>query len=480
MSTADVEIRGWLPAADVVPAERAILGVLITGRSTGGPVYVDLDAADFVQPAHQIIYEAISRLAEAGGEVTPSTVLTELTRTREISKVGGGGYLHTLMKRGESHALAANVRRVRNDALRRRTAQAGAAIQQLAGDPGFDAETYPDEARRQLDAALATAKVDAPVTSGDLFLAALERHEHPESTRGLPTLPWADMRALMPVLRPGQLITVGARPGVGKSLWASDVARHAGLHCNIPAILFSLEMPAGEVTDRMLAAESMIPLHLFQTSKLDEREWDRIAHVRDRFMGGKLVVDDTPGIGLGHIRARLRGMARKEPAGLAIVDYLQLMRGAQGADTREREVAALAAGIKNIAREFHIPVIMVAQLNRGPESRGDRRPVKSDFRESGAIENESDVVILIHREDVTDRSSPRAGEADFIVDKNRAGPTATVTVAFQGHYGRFADMAPVYARPPGEPWTPSTTLNDGDKHGRKNHNHQPQPLGKGA
>ena len=280
---------------------------------------------------------------------------------------------------------------------------------------------------------------DGAVTAGDLFVPAIERLESGRPP-GVVRLPWVDMQHLLGFLRPGQLVTIAARPSLGKSLMALDIARYVGLENQIPAILFTMEQDRDEVMDRLIAAEAGVMLHSITTSGLSEDEWNRIVAAQETFAQSALVIDDTPQVSLAHIRARLRGMARRQPAQVAIIDYLQLMAGAAG-ENRQREVSALVGGLKAIAREFRIPVIMLCQLNRGPESRHDKRPYISDARESGAVENDSDIAILIHREDHYDRDSARAGEADFIVDKNRNGPRATVTVGFQGHYARFVDLA---------------------------------------
>ena len=236
-------------------------------------------------------------------------------------------------------------------------------------------------------------------------------------------------------------MTIAARPSHGKSLLAQDLARYVGIQLKIPLILFTMEQNRDEVMERFLAAEAGVLLDDITSASLDAGEWQRVSHVSQRFYESALTIDDTPEMTLSHIRARLRGMARKEPAQLAIVDYLQLMKGLKG-ENRQREVSAAVAGLKSVAREFRIPVVMLCQLNRGPEARHDKRPYISDARESGAVENESDIAILIHRPDYNEPSSPRAGEADLIVDKNRNGPRGiTVTVGFQGHYARFVDLA---------------------------------------
>jgi replicative DNA helicase len=300
--------------------------------------------------------------------------------------------------------------------------------------------------RAVVDGALGgAAETSGAVNAADLFQGALERMEQAEPP-GVIQFPWLALRDLVPYLRPGQLVTIAGRPSLGKSLTGTDLARHVGLKMRLPVVLFTLEMDRTEVIDRLIAAESGVQ-HDYITSgePLTDAAWDRIAKAQERFNGSELIIDDTPQVSLSHIRARLRGMAaRGKPAQLVIIDYLQLMNMSQGggrAENRQQEVSATVGGLKAIARQFRIPVVQLCQLNRGPEQRTDKRPFLSDARESGSIDNDSDVAILIHRPDFYEPESPRAGEADLIVDKHRGGRRGTATVGFQGHYARLVDLA---------------------------------------
>ena len=320
----------------------------------------------------------------------------------------------------------------------------------LASAPGFDAAESGDLIRKLIDDALTGLRdTAAAATAADLFDTSMDRLESPESP-GVIQFPWLDLRELVPYLRPGQLVTIAARPSLGKSLLAHDLLRHVSLHCRIPAVLFTMEMSKDEVMDRLLAAESGVLLKRIVEKDLDDSAWARLAATRDRFRDSKLLIDDTPKATLAHIRARLRGTSRREAAQLAAVDYLQLMASPNGAENRQQEVSALVSGLKAVAREFSIPVVMLCQLNRLAEGQADRRPCLSDARESGAVEKDSDVAILIHRPDFHDPESPRAGEADLIVDRNRNGRRGTATVGFQGHHGRFVDLT--------KSWTATSVL----------------------
>jgi replicative DNA helicase len=227
------------------------------------------------------------------------------------------------------------------------------------------------------------------------------------------------------------------------SALALDVCRSASIRHGMTAVLFSLEMSRNEITMRLLSAEARVPLHAMRTGQLSEDDWTRLARRMSEVVDAPLFIDDSPNMSMMEIRSKCRRLKQRNDLKLVVVDYLQLMSSPKRVENRQQEVSELSRSLKLLAKELQVPVVALAQLNRGPELRTDKRPLLADLRESGSIEQDSDVVILLHREDAYERESPRAGEADLIVAKHRNGPTATVTVAFQGHYSRFVDMAPI-------------------------------------
>jgi replicative DNA helicase len=226
------------------------------------------------------------------------------------------------------------------------------------------------------------------------------------------------------------------------STLALDLARAAAVRNQQATVIFSLEMSRNEITMRLLSAEARVPLHSMRTGQLGEEDWTRLARRMSEVVDAPLYIDDSPNMSMMEIRAKCRRLKQRQDLRLVIIDYLQLMSSPRRVENRQQEVSEMSRSLKLLAKELDVPVIAISQLNRGPEQRNDKRPLLSDLRESGSIEQDSDVVILLHREDAYERESPRAGEADMIVAKHRNGPTATVTVAFQGHYSRFVDMAP--------------------------------------
>ena len=259
------------------------------------------------------------------------------------------------------------------------------------------------------------------------------------AVRAIPSVP---VRCVQ-VDNPDQMYLVGAAMiPTHNSTLALDLARAAAVRHGQSTVMFSLEMSRNEITMRLLSAEARVALHHMRTGQLSEDDWARLARRMSEVVDAPLFIDDSPNMSMMEIRAKCRRLKQRHSLRLVIIDYLQLMTSPKRVENRQQEVSDMSRSLKLLAKELDVPVVAVSQLNRGPEQRNDKRPLLSDLRESGSIEQDSDVVILLHREDAYERESPRAGEADLIVAKHRNGPTAVVTVAFQGHYSRFVDMAP--------------------------------------
>ncbi|HEY6114675.1 MAG TPA: replicative DNA helicase, partial [Candidatus Dormibacteraeota bacterium] len=257
---------------------------------------------------------------------------------------------------------------------------------------------------------------------------------------GVPT-GFIDMDRLLTGLQPGQVVIVAGRPGLGKSTVAMDVVRNAAIRAGMPSAFFSLEMSKVEMTMRLLSAEARVPLHNLRSGQLTDDDWTKLARRIGEITEAPIFMDDTPNMGLAEIRSKARQLKKRHNLRLLVVDYLQLMSSPKKTESRQQEVSEISRGLKLLAKEIECPIIAVSQLNRGPEQRTNKTPQLSDLRESGSIEQDADIVVLLHRDDYYDKESARAGEADFIVAKNRNGATDTVTVAAQLHLSRFVDMA---------------------------------------
>lgn len=427
-------------------AEMAVLGGMLMHRDAIEEVASLLAGTSFYLPKHEQVFDAIIAVDARDQPADAVTVAAELQRRGELAKIGGPGYLHTLMAAVPTAANAGYYAYiVREHKVRRRLIEIGTRFVQM-GYETTDAADIPE----MIDQAQALAMTldhiaeddEEDFTLGDAYIEVLESAEH-GIAKGLPT-GLRDFDELTGGMQPGQLIVVAARPALGKSVVAENWVRHTAIRTGRPAAMFSLEMSRFEIAKRAIAAEGTIGLHHLAPGKMTDGDWDRVNTRTKNIPAAPLYVDENPNQTINSIRSKARKLKRKHGIELLAVDYLQLMEAEakrRGGDNRQQDVSAISRGLKLLAKELQIPVIAVAQLNRGPETRADKKPAISDLRESGSIENDADIVVLIHREAAYDEESPRAGEADLIVAKHRGGPKATLTVAFQGHYARFVDMA---------------------------------------
>src|SRR5699024_874213 len=242
-------------------------------------------------------------------------------------------------------------------------------------------------------------------------------------------------------LHPGQMIIVAARPGVGKSTLGLDFMRSCSIRHGMASVIFSLEMSKSEIVMRLLSAEAKIKLGAMRSGKMTDDDWTALARRMSEISEAPLFIDDSPNMTMMEIRAKARRLKQRHDLKLIVVDYLQLMTSGKKVESRQQEVSEFSRSLKLLAKELEVPLVAISQLNRGPEQRTDKRPQVSDLRESGSLEQDADIVMLLHRPDATERDDPRAGEADVILGKHRGGPTSTITVAHQLHYSRFVDMA---------------------------------------
>ncbi|HEY3905694.1 MAG TPA: replicative DNA helicase [Streptosporangiaceae bacterium] len=428
-----------------IPAEQCVLGGMMLSKDAISDVLEVISASDHYRPAHQLVHETIMDLYGRGEPADVIMVAAELTKRGDIAKVGGAPYLHTLIASVPTAANAGYYARiVRERSILRRLVEVGTRIVQLGYAGDADADELVDRAQAEVYGVTERRAADDYLPLSEIMPDALVEIEAIGSRggnmSGVPT-GFADLDSLTNGLHPGQMIVVAARPAIGKSTLALDFARAASIKAGMASVIFSLEMSRNEITMRLLSAEARVALHSMRTGQMSEDDWTRLARRMGEVAHAPMFIDDSPNMSMMEIRAKCRRLKQQHDLRLVIIDYLQLMSSPKRVESRQQEVSELSRSLKLLAKELNVPVIAVAQLNRGPEQRTDKRPMLSDLRESGSIEQDADVVILLHREDAYERESPRAGEADFIVAKHRNGPTTTVTVAFQGHYSRFVDMA---------------------------------------
>ncbi len=426
-------------------AEQSVLGGMLLSKDAIADVVEVVRGHDFYRPAHELVYEAVLDLYGRGEPADAVTVSAELQKRGELGRVGGAPYLHTLLQSVPTAANAGYYARiVRETAVLRRLIEAGTKIVQMGYAGDGDSDDIVDAAQVEVYNVTDRRTSEDYLPLSEIMEGTLDEIEAIGSRGGemvgVPT-GFADFDELTNGLHAGQMIVLAARPAVGKSTLGLDVARSAAIKNNMATCIFSLEMSRNEITMRLLSAEARVPLHHMRTGRLTDDDWTRLARRMGEVSNAPLFIDDSPNMSMMEIRAKCRRLKQRNDLKLVIIDYLQLMSSGKRVESRQQEVSEFSRAIKLLAKELEVPVIAISQLNRGSEQRTDKKPQMSDLRESGSIEQDADMVVLLHREELYERESPRAGEADFIVAKHRNGPTATITVAFQGHYSRFVDMA---------------------------------------
>ena len=431
------------PPQDIA-AEQCVLGALLLSKDAIAEVVETVREIDFYKPAHQEIFSAALDLYGRNEPVDAVTVADYLAKGGKLLRIGGAPYLHTLTA---SVPIAANAgyyaRIVTEQAVLRRLVEAGTRIAQMGYAAEGEVDQLVDRAQAEVYDVTGERGAEDYQPLENLMQGAIEEIEAIDSRGGqlvgVPT-GFTDFDSLTNGLHPGQMIIVAARPAMGKSTVGLDFARSASIKHGLTSAIFSLEMARNEIIMRLLSAEARVPLQHLRNGGLSDQDWMRIAQTQSELSSAPLFIDDSPNLTLMEIRAKCRRLKQKHDLRLLIVDYLQLMTSGRKVESRQQEVSEFSRSLKLLAKELEVPVVAISQLNRGPEQRTDKKPMISDLRESGSLEQDADMVMLLHREDAYDREA-RPVEADFIVAKHRNGPTKTITVAFQGHYSRFVDMA---------------------------------------
>jgi len=445
MAKAAEEIRRTRP--DRVPphnleAEESVLGSMLLSSEAIAAVVEVLKPIDFYRQAHQRIYQAVLAIYARGEPVDAITAVEELKRRQELQEVGGPLYVFNLVERVPTPASAAFYAHIVADhALLRRLISAASEIMSMAYAVPEDPRRAADEAEQKIYSVSRQRERSELVPAADLVnesMAALEHIQQRDSAfAGIPT-GFVDLDNLLSGLQKGNLIVVAARPGVGKSSFVTNLARNVAVDAGVPVAMFSLEMSRFEIGMRLLCGEAKVPWDKVRAARVGADDWTRIVEAAEVLHEAPMFIVDSGNVTIVDIRAKARRLkTSRQGLGLIVVDYLQLMSSSSRLDNRQQEIAEISRSLKLMAKELEIPVIAVSQLNRDPERRQDKRPQLSDLRESGAIEQDSDIVMFIHRED----SDEAKGKADIIVAKHRNGPTDVVSLAFLPHLTQFRNFA---------------------------------------
>ncbi|RSX55175.1 replicative DNA helicase [Bifidobacterium dolichotidis] len=425
-------------------AEMAVLGGMLMSKDAIGEVSQMISPADFYQPNHQTIYNAIIDLFSKSEPADVVLVANKLNDDGTLEKVGGSDYLHSLVASVPTAANATYYAKIVHDAaILRQVIAAGTRIAQLGfSAEGSQAEDVVNLAQSEVyEMGAGKVRQDyAPISEVvNDALTQIDEIQKGNIQKGVPT-GFRDIDDVTQGLQPGQMIVVAGRPAMGKSTLGIDFARAASLHHGLTTIVFSLEMSKVELAQRIISAETDIPLAAMRRPEdVTIERWNTLNQFYSRLNNAPLFIDDSPNMSLMEIRAKCRRLKQTNDLKLVVIDYLQLMSSGKQIESRQQEVSEFSRALKLLAKELEVPVVALSQLNRGPEMRNDKKPQLSDLRESGSIEQDADVVFLVHRPDFYDKED-RPGEADIIMAKHRNGPTDTFHLAFRGANSRFQDM----------------------------------------
>jgi replicative DNA helicase len=442
---------GQAPSSGRVPphnleAEESLIGAMLLSRDAIAASLERCSASDFYRPSHGQIFSAITTLYGQGEPADAVTVSEQLRRNNVLDDIGGTAALVALQSNTPAISSAARYARiVEEHALLRKLIGVSQEISEIAYDLPSDVTEAIDRAESMVFEVSQRRTTDSVAPLQELLSQSLDRLEElygrGDTITGVPT-GFTDLDEHLAGLQPSNLIVVGARPSMGKTAFALGIAAHAAV-MNTPVLFFSLEMGHLEIAQRVLCAEARVDASRMRNGRLLEGDWPKISNAIGRIGNAPLHIDDNPNVTVMDIRARARRMKAREGLGLVVVDYLQLMSGRARAENRQVEISEISRGLKILARELEIPVIALSQLSRGLEARSDKRPMLADLRESGAIEQDADVVMFIYRDDIYNPDSADRGTAEIQIAKHRNGPIGKVELAFVGTYARFANMARV-------------------------------------
>jgi replicative DNA helicase len=437
-----------------IEGEQAVLGGLLLSPRAFEQVADVITEPDFYREDHRLIYRAIQELNNKGRPCDAVTVTEWFQSHGLVDQIDGGDYVSQLASNTPS---AANVRAyaeiVRERSILRQLVDVGAEITSGAfSSDGRDSRELLEEAERKVfaiaDQDLRTGSSFVPIQEAikEAIEKLQELAEHEGDITGIPT-GFKDLDEKTAGLQDSDLIIVAGRPSMGKTTLAMNIAENAAIKHEKPVAIFSMEMSAQQLVRRMFSSLGQIDQNKLRTGNLDDLDWPKLTSAMNLLHKSHIFIDETPSLSPAELRARARRLKREHNIGLIVVDYLQLMAVPGTRENRATEIAEISRSLKAIAKELHLPVIALSQLNRALEQRPNKRPVMADLRESGSIEQDADLIVFIYRDEVYNEDTPEKGKAEIIIGKHRNGPTGTIVLTFQGHWLRFMNYAPEHAYP---------------------------------
>ncbi|MDH3532083.1 MAG: replicative DNA helicase [Gammaproteobacteria bacterium] len=432
-----------------IEAEQSLLGGLMLDTESWDKIADIVTAADFYRKDHRLIFAAIANLAAEANPCDVVTVSEFLDNRGELEKAGGLGYLATLANETPGAANARSYAKIlRERSMLRALISAGNEISGSAfTTEGRSAAELVDAAERLV---FEIAESGSRGRSGfralkQILPEAVDRidilHQSEGDITGIPS-GYTEFDKMTAGLQPGDLIVIAGRPSMGKTTLAVNIAENAAIGSQVPTAIFSMEMPSQQLAFRMISSLGRVDQTHLRTGRFPDEDWSRINTAVQLMSEAPIFIDDTPGLSPTEIRARARRLQREHGLGLIVVDYLQLMSVPGSKENRATEISEISRSLKSLAKELSLPIIALSQLNRSVEQRTDKRPVMSDLRESGAIEQDADLIVFIYREEVYNQDTPRKGIADIAIAKQRNGPIGDFPLTFVGRYTKFENWVP--------------------------------------
>lgn len=422
-------------------AEQSVIGCILVDENTLSIAREIIKPQDFYCEANRAIFATMCALEDNGKPINLATLASSLSAEQTFVEAGGINYLVSCNQDTPSASqIEYYAAVVRNDSIRRKLSVFADTVKGMSQHPLDDADTVVS----RLSDELQNLSGQSAVTPWVDFSAAIQsacRQLTEDEEGSVISTGFVDLDAKMTGFRPGALTIVAARPAMGKTAFGLNIMSHAAFNDGLPVAFFSLEMTADELTTRTLSSRAKVNGNALRQKTMNESEWDRILDAARKYAHASVFIDETPALDISTLRERARRLHRQHNIRMIIVDYLQLMRSSsKKAQNREQEVADISRGLKAIAKELHVPVIALAQLNRAVDARADKRPVLSDLRESGSIEQDADNILFIHREDYYRPNAEQTNEAEIIIAKQRSGPTGIVKLHWAGEYTLFSNL----------------------------------------
>ncbi len=451
-SSEDPQISSLKLPPHSIEAEQSLIGGLLLDNQAWDRIADIVSESDFYRDDHRRIFRRIHGLIEQGRPADVVTVYESIEKNNEVEQAGGLAYLGEIANNTPS---AANIRRyaeiIHERAVLRRLVSVGDEIAASALNPaGKDVKQLLDQAeQRVFEIAESGAKISQGFIAIQPLLGELVERihelyaaENPSEITGVPS-GFTDLDKMTSGMQPGDMIVVAGRPSMGKTAFALNIAEHVGVDLGLPVAIFSLEMSGSQLAMRLLSSVGRLDAHRVRTGRLSDDEWDKMTVALGKLHAAPIHIDETGAINSTDLRARARRLARQfgGKLGLIVIDYLQLMTSTRDGENRATEISEISRSIKSLAKELKCPVIALSQLSRKVEERNDKRPLMSDLRESGAIEQDADVILMMYRDDYYKPDSQDKGLAEVIIGKQRNGPTGTVKLTFLGEYTRFENAA---------------------------------------